>query len=313
MNDSPKITTSDGGVIGASGITYDQNGNADGHVTTLTTQSWKEAYSVGPAVGALAVPFPSIAPVYSAMAGGSPTGTGTAVAVHSIGLFWCGAAFSGTCNGQTDANNLPESDLGFTYVPANSPKSKPQDFTSNSNWTNVIMSQAAKALSAAFTGVPVVSPNQPSPLGYFYKGTPDRVVNIVGDPIPAAGEGGITSTRCLFFGYICKWNSVVYYIAEMNGAQSASPNLYSPASPTQGLLTAIGIGIGNTAAHELGHQFQLPDMDCHNCALPPDKNPDPAFLYEYWQQEAPMYLDIGAPLTWDTNDIPVLNQQLFKK
>ncbi|MGB6387668.1 MAG: hypothetical protein WBD25_20295 [Terriglobales bacterium] len=162
----------------------------------------------------------------------------------------------------------------------------------------------------------------PSPLGYFYKGTPDIVVNIVGDPNPPSGEAGFTSGRPLLcdLGF-CNWNSVVYYTAVMNGAQSAAPNLYSPAYPPktqaqqsafQSLLTAIGVGIGNVAAHEIGHQFQLPDMDCHTCSTPPN-NPDPSFLYEYYQSEAPMFLDIGFPLSWDTVDTPILNQELFKK
>ena len=38
-NDSPQITTADGGVIGASGITYDNQGHATGQVS-LPVQSW---------------------------------------------------------------------------------------------------------------------------------------------------------------------------------------------------------------------------------------------------------------------------------
>jgi hypothetical protein len=38
-NDSPQIATADGGVIGASGITYDDQGRADGQVA-LPIQSW---------------------------------------------------------------------------------------------------------------------------------------------------------------------------------------------------------------------------------------------------------------------------------
>jgi hypothetical protein len=39
-NETPQIATADGGVIGQSGITYDQNGNATGQVS-LYTQSWR--------------------------------------------------------------------------------------------------------------------------------------------------------------------------------------------------------------------------------------------------------------------------------
>ncbi len=39
-NDTPQIATADGGVIGQSGITYDQNGNATGEMASLPIQSW---------------------------------------------------------------------------------------------------------------------------------------------------------------------------------------------------------------------------------------------------------------------------------
>jgi hypothetical protein len=39
-NDYPEIATADGGVIGASGITYDSNGNATGQLGPLPTYSW---------------------------------------------------------------------------------------------------------------------------------------------------------------------------------------------------------------------------------------------------------------------------------
>jgi len=46
-NDGPQIATSDGGVIGASGVTYNQNGNASGQIADLN-QSWTEnTYQLG--------------------------------------------------------------------------------------------------------------------------------------------------------------------------------------------------------------------------------------------------------------------------
>ena len=39
-NEQPQIATADGGVIGQSGITYDQNGNATGQIA-VATQSWR--------------------------------------------------------------------------------------------------------------------------------------------------------------------------------------------------------------------------------------------------------------------------------
>ena len=39
-NETPQIATADGGVIGQSGITYDQYGNATGQIPNMPTQSW---------------------------------------------------------------------------------------------------------------------------------------------------------------------------------------------------------------------------------------------------------------------------------
>jgi hypothetical protein len=48
-NETPQIATADGGVIGQSGITYDQYGNATGMIPNMPTYSWTEnAYTDGP-------------------------------------------------------------------------------------------------------------------------------------------------------------------------------------------------------------------------------------------------------------------------
>jgi hypothetical protein len=55
-NDTPRIATDDGGAIGASGTTYDANGNATGSVN-LYTYSWLgHAYQDGPTARVLARP-----------------------------------------------------------------------------------------------------------------------------------------------------------------------------------------------------------------------------------------------------------------
>ncbi len=56
-NEQPQIATADGGVIGQSGITYDQNGNATGQ-SDLATQSWTSyAYRMGSIEQILANPI----------------------------------------------------------------------------------------------------------------------------------------------------------------------------------------------------------------------------------------------------------------
>jgi len=75
-NDCPQIATADGGVIGQSGITYDQSGNATG-MADLSTQSWTgNEYAASGLVSSISKP-----PVFSdgadfwAQAGGNRPGT----------------------------------------------------------------------------------------------------------------------------------------------------------------------------------------------------------------------------------------------
>ncbi len=79
-NEQPHIATDDGGVIGASGITYDSNGNATGQVGSLPTQSWPgDQYQVQGAVESVLAPLLFEAGAsYWPTVGGNLSGTGTA-------------------------------------------------------------------------------------------------------------------------------------------------------------------------------------------------------------------------------------------
>jgi hypothetical protein len=71
-NDTPQIATSDGGVIGTSGTTYDQNGNVDGYIATLPTQSFTgNDYQLGSIVQVIDTPY-NYTTSYAATAGGNP-------------------------------------------------------------------------------------------------------------------------------------------------------------------------------------------------------------------------------------------------
>jgi hypothetical protein len=82
-NDQPQIATADGGVIGQSGITYDQNGNATGQVGVLPVYSWVQQWysSAGEQIAAVAQPIVEWATSYQATAGGNPSDNGTSVGV----------------------------------------------------------------------------------------------------------------------------------------------------------------------------------------------------------------------------------------
>jgi len=77
-NEQPQIATADGGVIGASGITYDAGGNATGAVGSLPTYSWLGyAYQVG-SVDQVLAGFLHPALGWWAFGGGNQAHTGTA-------------------------------------------------------------------------------------------------------------------------------------------------------------------------------------------------------------------------------------------
>ena len=76
-NETPQIATADGGVIGQSGTTYDQNGNATGQMNP-TTQSWlANAYQLGPVNQVVAAPL-YVATNWWPFAGANVSGNGTA-------------------------------------------------------------------------------------------------------------------------------------------------------------------------------------------------------------------------------------------
>jgi hypothetical protein len=80
-DDQPRIATDDGGVIGQSGITYDQNGNATGQGAIPGQYSWTGSWyglSTSSAVQAAAFPIVDVADSFAAFQGGNVNGGGTA-------------------------------------------------------------------------------------------------------------------------------------------------------------------------------------------------------------------------------------------
>ena len=92
-NDTPQIATSDGGVIGASGTTYDQNGKTKGLTVVLTpnpsgggqwpgwlaNQQGSSYAAVSGSAAALAASSISYTPSYGALIGGNNSTQGTAI------------------------------------------------------------------------------------------------------------------------------------------------------------------------------------------------------------------------------------------
>src|SRR5258708_1270405 len=60
-----QMATADGGIIGASGTTYDTNGNATGQLATLPTESWLgNGYQYG-SIERVAFSFPALAATFA--------------------------------------------------------------------------------------------------------------------------------------------------------------------------------------------------------------------------------------------------------
>jgi hypothetical protein len=84
-NDYPYIATADGGVVGASGITYDNNGRATGQVG-LPIQSWTgNAYTDGP-VDQVVAALKNAATSFWSIFGGNRSGTPVAAQTFQVNL-----------------------------------------------------------------------------------------------------------------------------------------------------------------------------------------------------------------------------------
>jgi hypothetical protein len=83
-NDTPQIATSDGGVIGASGTTYDQNGNVTGQLASVPTLSWTgRAYTAVP-INQVAAPPVQPTGSFDPFIGNNPSANGTAVIKETL-------------------------------------------------------------------------------------------------------------------------------------------------------------------------------------------------------------------------------------
>jgi hypothetical protein len=221
--------------------------------------------------------------------GGSSSQNGKAVVHHTFGIFWCGNAFAAQGYlADSPCTQGGGDDVQWAYYPvlaaSGSCPAPPscgidalQNFGTNQQWVGTIIAAALKSFRKAYAkyGIQVQLATQTNM-------NPDQeyTAYVLGDyPFPGAGRRVTTAS------------SAVYYFALMEGAQTAlgapqNPSTgagwlsYSPSYPPQdtagfeNLLAAIGTGIGNAAAHEIGHQLELvtgipsngsqglPYMDC---------------------------------------------------
>ncbi len=175
-NETPQIATADGGVIGQSGITYDQYGNATGQVGPLPTYSWKGAYTDGP-VDSILPPF-DLALMATSFAGvphGNLTGNGFSLMHHTFGIVFCGSNpplydHDGKCS------NTP--DMTFSYYPGISDSNYAQaiDFSgTHLDWADTIKNWALEAYKEAFSHFPAIMARKETAIKLNHDQNPDNL------------------------------------------------------------------------------------------------------------------------------------------
>ena len=283
-NDTPQIATADGGVIGQSGITYDQNGNATGMIGSLPTYSWKGAYQLGSVESLL--PFFDLAFIsqsYAAVPGGNLTGNGFSMVHRTFGLVFCGPA-----PGDGPCSSTP--DVKFSYLSGINDQNHSQavDFsTAYPDWVNTIKSEAHTYYKSGFDHLPAIiaAKEKASPL---YGGSQkpksfQHTIYISGywmpkNQYPRNGESYPPNGYTPFGSGFPDW-SWVYFLPIMGNAQIAlgtTPLIgnFEPLSPPYPppnqaaksqfatLWAGVGQAIGNCSVHETGWQVSISTMEC---------------------------------------------------
>jgi hypothetical protein len=233
-NETPQIATADGGVIGQSGTVYDQNGNVTGQ-TNNAIQSWRgDMYlTQGSAVDQVYFAPNILAKSLTAW----PWARTTASRPWFFMIFW-----QNNCS-----SNTPP--CGFTLYPDN-PQNNPALAIDATSQAVTMKFNALAALKKAFDKYPVT-------VGEISNVTGDNRANVVDGMLSQGGVGSCGSSSPIAPSH----DSSVYYRENMEQAQWALPITLNTAADVQNalqnasLMKAIGIGIGNNAAHELAHQF----------------------------------------------------------
>jgi hypothetical protein len=322
-NDTPQIATADGGVIGASGTTYDANGNVTGQIANMPTYSWKGAYQLGSADSVVpGLDIAVMAATYAATRGGNLTGNGFSLVHHTFGLFFCntGTGGDGPCPKDVSVTNM-----AFSYLPNidNNNYKMACDFSKSSQcdsntahpeWVETIKLQALKSFTAAFASLPAIvsKGNTPTMLNNSTTLTPFEHTVYVDGSWRFTDEENL---RCPATGYTSSKNvSFVYYLSVMCAAQvslgqyGTSEDFTPPFSDTvnfQRLVTAIGKGIGNIAAHETGHQYSF----FTKCITSPVLNMDCGTEKKHCQYNVNSVYEFYHADDWDFLDSPPIHWQ----
>lgn len=264
-DETPVLATADGGVIGISGIKYDQNGSAVGY-TTKATQSWRgNTYQVG-SVERLGSPATLLAQTLWAQVGGNPSGNNAAARPWYFIL-----------NFQNDFNFIPDFPTSLPGLTVNL----------TSDQTSTIKTAAVAAFKKAYEQWPVIVSE-----GVPNTGDVRVEVDQVFSGLPSCGNTNDNHTP--------HNQSYVYYDCAMKNAQLAllvsitNVQERDLALSQRSLIQAIGRGVGSHAAHEAAHLFLV-----RCCGMDANITSDPAAAGTYNHDSAD-----GDPRPQYTNSDP---------
>ena len=282
-------------------VTFDQNGSATGQLGNLPTYSWKGAYQLG-STDAVVPDFDpaEIAETYAAVPEGNLAGNGFSLVHHTFGLVFCGpnTGDDGGCS------STPDVTFSYYPGINDSNYASAVDFSGlYPQWVRTVKDQALESFKAAFANLPAIVARGETASKLHHDQNPQNLDSfehtvyidghwMLSSESPRSGLVGLDATYPPN-GYTTpanrnttdakiKW-SRAYYLPIMGNAQAAlgcvgGGQCAAAVSPAYAkgnqdpdktefsqLMTAIGRGIGNVAAHETAHQLVPFDlMDCVN-------------------------------------------------
>jgi hypothetical protein len=238
-NETPLMATEGGGVLTQSGNLYDATGANVGQAPNPGIRSWRgNTYVQDSGIQRLVSGLIDRAMSLWAHVAGSPSSSHTAGKPWHFRLVW-----KNDCTG-----GHPE--CGFIFYPDN-PDVLPALAVDANSRATLVKSTALEALKKAYSDYPVnVTEGRPNTShhratvvdGYFVNPEGLRCCGYTSFVLPIT-------------------DSNIYYQTIMEQAQWALPIVITTPQQTQAtlaradLFSAIGAGIGNTAAHEIAHHF----------------------------------------------------------
>jgi hypothetical protein len=276
--------------------------------------SWKGVYKTG-STKSIATPLALLAPSFGGAAGRNLTGNGFFLVHHSFGIVFCNTG----PDGDGSCPNRDVTNMSFSYLPSQdlyktnyqtacdfSYASPCDGNTAHSEWAKVVKREALKAFQAAFTSLPAIVGSYTPVMQYGGSANPPFEHTIYVDGSWFDQGTGLTKPGNSHYSWAFYPN--LLDAAEMAlGPYGHSVHFTPPFSDETSmlkLLTALGRGIGNTAAHEVGWQLSQPGAAYDKCLVggmdcTSNTCEDP-HVYESEGADQWKFVDSNPPIHWQS-------------